>query len=61
MLKKDVHGFIVLSVSCVSSAPVSASQLVLAVAGGTDPSKSWLGPLFSRTLDTLWSVDSQKN
>jgi len=34
MLKKDVHGFIVLSVTCVSSAPVSTSQLVLAVAGG---------------------------
>jgi len=34
MLKKDVHGFIVSSVTCVSSALVSASQLVLAVVGG---------------------------
>ena len=25
------------------------------------PPKSWLGPQFSRTLDTLWSIDSQKN
>ena len=41
--------------------------------GGTVTSKSWLAPnlagpqivarptKFSRTLDTLWSVDSQKN
>ena len=30
--------------------------------GGTGPSKSWLAqpPKFSRTLDTLWSIDSQK-
>jgi len=27
--------------------------------GGTGP-KSWLDPKFSRTLDTLWSIDSQK-
>ena len=25
------------------------------------PPKSWLDPKFSRTLDTLWSIDSQKN
>jgi len=43
-------------------------------AGGHKPLKSWLGlrnlagpqivarhPKFSRTLDTLWSLDSQKN
>ena len=35
--------------------------------GGTGPLKSrsapklWLGHIFSRTLDTLWSIDSQKN
>ena len=30
--------------------------------GGDRPSKSWLGPhFFRRTLDILWSVDSQKN
>jgi len=28
--------------------------------GGTGPSKSCLAPKFSRTLDTLWSVDSQR-
>ena len=28
--------------------------------GGTGPFKSWLGPKFSRILDTLWSIDSQK-
>ena len=34
------------------------------VRGGAQPPppKSWLGPQkFSRTLDTLWSTDSQKN
>ena len=28
--------------------------------GGTGPSKSCLAPKFSRTLDTLWSIDSQR-
>jgi len=28
--------------------------------GAQPPPKSWLGPKFSRTLDTLWSVDSKK-
>jgi len=27
--------------------------------GGYRPPKSWLGPKFSRTVDTLWSIDSQ--
>jgi len=25
-----------------------------------DPLESWLGPKYSRTLDTLWPIDSQK-
>jgi len=29
--------------------------------GGTRLPKSWLGPQISRTLDTLWSIDSQQN
>jgi len=28
--------------------------------GGAQAPKSWIGPKFSRTLDTLWSIDSQK-
>ena len=41
----------------------SAVWILVAPGGATAPSKSWLAsfPKFSRTLDTLWSTDFQKN
>ena len=38
--------------------PACSGSSTLEPGGGH---KSWLGPRFSRTLDTLWSVESQKN
>jgi len=29
--------------------------------GHSPPPKSWLGPKFSRTLETLWSIGCQNN
>ena len=40
--------------------PLSHSQSAAVPRWGAQAPKSWQGPKFSRTLETMWSVDTQK-
>jgi len=44
-----------------ASRQIRSGGFTLGPGGAQASPKSWLGPKFSRILDTLWSIGSQKN